>query len=113
MATFLENDDRVKLSPLDVRVLAALLRGEMGKYEISRQVETDMKSMHRVTNNVVYHSIRSLLIMACIREEETGEGKVKQVYHITDFGRSLLVGQVEEMERLATTVRERIAKKKF
>jgi DNA-binding PadR family transcriptional regulator len=107
MATLLEVSDRIKLSPLDVRVLAALLRGEMGKYEISRQVEADMKSRHSVSNGAVYHSIRSLVIMTCIREEETGEGKVKQVYEITDFGRNLLGYAVEEMEEMVKVVRKR------
>jgi DNA-binding PadR family transcriptional regulator len=110
MVSMINDEDRIKLSSLDTRVLVALLGGEMGKYDIGRQIEADTGSGYHVSNGALARCITGLVAFTLIQEVPTKRGRALIAYDITDFGRQMLSSNLDSLRKLVKVADERLAR---
>lgn len=107
MATSILDGEYIVLSKLDLRVLIALLKGPMSKYEIGRQCESDGRKDVRISNNPLYSSIKSLENMGLVGRMESVSSKTGFLFKITDTGRMILSWEEDNMKHQMKLIKER------
>ncbi len=111
MVAVLEDGDRISLSVADTRVLVALLAGPMTGYEIGRQCQADANISTKMSNGVLYQSLKSLhachLIAVVDSSKSKRPGRESKVYSINVAGKGLLESRLASWRILVELGRER------
>lgn len=102
MAAFPDNDDQIRLSPFEIRVLLALSLRPLRSYDIGRQCELDLKV--RVSHGTLYPALKRLEALSLISREETSGVTLFKLSH---FGRLLLQTEIDGLRHLVKLADER------
>jgi len=101
MATYYEASDKISISRLDIRILAALLKSRMGSYELARQCEADDKHESPISHGALYPALRSLVVMQLV--DKKGHN-----YEISSLGKDILNSEVAGLKKITKLVDERL-----
>ena len=104
-------DNALHLSPLELRILNALLIGQMTGYEVASQCLKDGET-EAISHGTLYPALKRLAAILLIEEAASlsllvGPGKPRKAYRITSFGRETLGWQLQAWQRLIDQARDR------
>ncbi|MBW4061378.1 PadR family transcriptional regulator [Candidatus Saccharibacteria bacterium] len=101
MALTSNNGERISPSPLDVRVLVALLKRPLNAYRVARQVEDDFGPGFKASNGTIYPSLKRLASLGFITKLDDGN------YKTTLLGREVLGWELARLKRLMELAQDR------
>lgn len=104
MATLYEDGERIVLSGHDLKILIALLVGNMTGYQIKKQSQGDSSSEFRMSSGTLYPALARLKTMAFIGQNKNG------TFKITSLGKQVLEWEIDHLEKMVKLARERAAK---
>ena len=114
MSTYLLEGDRITLSPLDTKILVALLAGQNVGYDIARLCEEDSGESVPVSTGNVYKALAKLEMMLLVVSKDAGndrDARKKTLYRITSLGKMMLEQKLATYKALINVAEERQATK--
>jgi DNA-binding PadR family transcriptional regulator len=101
MTRILEEGEVIRPSPLEVRILIALMAGKSSAYGLARLAEQDLDDGTRVSNGALRPALVSLERLNFVAKLSDGQ------YKITSQGREVMKWQLSSWKRLSRLARER------
>lgn len=105
-------EELLPLTPAVFHILLALAGGERHGYDIMREVDTITAGKIQMGPGTLYGSIKRMLRDGLIAESDERpdpalDDSRRRYYHLTDFGRRVLVAESDRLARLVEVARLR------
>lgn len=94
MTKILQDGQYIRIPPLEVRILIALLSTPLNSYGVGRRCDADLDNSTRVSNGSLLPALKNLILLHAVNKDASG------VFNITSLGRQVLKWELARYQKL-------------